>query len=495
MDERRPQKTEDLWAPGTGLDDRLEAYADSGFYPFHMPGHKRRRDVLHGRARADITEIGGFDDLHHARGILKEAQERAAALYGAGRTFYLVNGSTVGILSAIFAAARPGEEIILARNCHRSAYHAVLLRNLKAHYLLPDLDQNGLNQSIRPAQVEECLAAHPKAKALVMVSPTYDGVVSDIASIAEIVHAHGALLIVDEAHGAHFGMHPDFPQTAVRLGADFVIQSVHKTLPCYTQTALLHCNRPEYEEKARTALRMLMTSSPSYLFMAGMDECIRRMHAEGRELLGQLEEKLDAFYKKTASLLHLHVVTPEEMRKNGAFDSDLSRVVIRSRSGAGDRMSGSRLDSILRDRFHLEMELAAGGYVVAITSVMDTEEGMGRLADALLAIDREYEELSGSQIQAASAFGLSFGSLELPEKVMELGEAAMRPSKAVPLEELAGKVLAEMVYVYPPGIPALVQGERATGKDVEKILSWKRMGLDLQGMEDPEGRVVRVVTE
>ncbi len=469
------------------LDEELEAYAQSDYYPFHMPGHKRNREVLHGRARADITEIEGFDDLHHAKGILKEAQERAAELYGAKRSFYLLNGSTLGILTAIFATTGQREAIILARNCHRSAYHAAILRELQADYIFPETDQSGINGPITRQMVEEAFKRQPKARALILTSPSYDGVVSDIEAIAEVVHEHGAYLIVDEAHGSHFGMHPDFPESSVRRGADLVIQSLHKTLPSYTQTALLHCNRPELEKELERHLRIFMTSSPSYLFMAGMDECILRMKKEGRALLEKLSRRLDEFYRQTAELKYLHVMRPEEMQKKGAYDFDKSRLILH----AGPHMNGNQLQQILHDEYHLEMEMAAGSYVIAITSVMDTEEGFSRLAEALQRIDAAYPVETGE----GKKVDFSQKERDPKEERMLLAKAFYADSERVLLEEARGKILAEFIYIYPPGIPEVVPGERLSRESLERICYWKKIGLDLQGMEDPEANDIRIVKE
>ena len=212
------------------LYDKLKEYSDSDYYAFHMPGHKRG-EILSACEQIpygiDITEIDGFDDLHHARGILKAAQERAAKVYHAQETHFLVNGSTVGIISAICGATEKGDTILVARNCHKSVYHAIYLNELSPVYLYPDFDAH-LNTEIDPMDVRDALLHHPEIRAVVIVSPTYDGVVSDVEAIAREVHERGLPLIVDEAHGAHFGFHEAFPENANTKGADVVIHSVHR---------------------------------------------------------------------------------------------------------------------------------------------------------------------------------------------------------------------------------------------------------------------------
>ena len=258
--------------------EKLKAYSDSDYYGFHMPGHKRKMHMSWDADpyTVDITEIEGFDDLHHAEGILKEAQERAARIYHADETHFLVNGSTVGILSAIMGVTDKGDQILVARNCHKSVYHAIYLNELEPVYVYPEYDEKtGLNGEVKADEIALLLEKNPNIKAVMIVSPTYDGVVSDVKKIAEVAHAHEIPLIVDEAHGAHFGFDPYFPKNANENGADIVIHSVHKTLPSLTQTALLHINGTFVNrEKVRMYLHMLQSSSPSYVLMASIDECM-----------------------------------------------------------------------------------------------------------------------------------------------------------------------------------------------------------------------------
>ena len=239
---------------------RLKRYERSDMYPFHMPGHKRLKGgaeyetwFQNGMAfpnpfEVDITEIDGFDNLHHAEGILKKSMEWAAGLYGADRTWYLINGSTAGLLSAVCGCVPPGGRILMGRNCHKAAYHGVYLHQLQTSYVYPQsTGEWGIQGGILPEDVEKSLKEQPDIRAVLIVSPTYDGIVSDVKEIARVVHQAGLPLIVDEAHGAHFRYSEVFPQSALELGADVVIQSVHKTLPSLTQTAVLHmkCNRSD----------------------------------------------------------------------------------------------------------------------------------------------------------------------------------------------------------------------------------------------------------
>ena len=265
------------------LIERLHRNGEEGRLPFHMPGHKRNTERFpyldRLSATEDITEIDGFDNLHGAEEILAEAMARAASLWHSERAYFLVNGSSCGILAGIRALTKRGDTVLLSRNAHKSVYHAVELCGLKPIFLMPPYDnERGMFLSLPPRTVREALEAHPEVRLVVLTSPTYEGVLSDTASIAKLAHERGIPLLVDAAHGAHLGLSADFPIGAVEAGADIVVASLHKTLPSLTQTAILHAGGP-LVDTARLAhqLAVFETSSPSYLFLASMDGCVRAL--------------------------------------------------------------------------------------------------------------------------------------------------------------------------------------------------------------------------
>ena len=312
-------QTMDRWVP---LYEKLEALKSNRVYPFHMPGHKRRGmeeflrsmhpeesaafacafdDIL----RMDITEVEPFDDLNHPTGELKAAMERCASFYGAQETFFLVNGSTSGICAAIDAVCNPGDEILMARNSHISVYRQVLHGKLTPAYLYPQELVAGdalFYGAITPQELERGLIEHPDAKAVLVVSPTYDGILSDISALAQLAHAHHKILIVDEAHGAHLNyIRPDL--SAVRAGADLVIQSVHKTLPAMTQTALLHrCSDRVDAQKLRDSVAYFTSTSPSYVLVAALLRCLNFMEKYGEAAMNAFYTRLEAFYKRCEDL-------------------------------------------------------------------------------------------------------------------------------------------------------------------------------------------------
>ena len=501
-----------------GLLERLTEYAGSDAYPFHMPGHKRREitDGIPGGfpdpSGIDITEIDGFDNLHHAEGILKDAMDEAAAIYGADRSWYLVNGSTCGILSAVFATTENGGKILTARNCHKAVYHAICLNRLEAEYLYPEeITEFGINGGIRAEDVRKALekdAMHcagnsgdvrgkiTKIQAVLITSPTYEGVVSDIRVIADVAHEYGIPLIVDEAHGAHLEYADQchsFPKSALEYGADIVIQSLHKTLPCFTQTAILHVKgKLVDQDRISRYLSMFQTSSPSYLFMAGMERCIRYMDGDGRNEMIRYEKRLERFMERMEGLQVLEVLDREICGKYRTVAGwDPSKIVV-STMRAED-FHGEELAETLRRKYHLEMEMTAPEYVIAMTSLMDTEEGFERLGTALLEIDgalRRRTE-SGRKEKAASETPEGLESkVSHPVRRMLICEAMDADTERTAFQDTVGKVSAEFVYLYPPGIPIIAPGEVFTDAIVEKIMAYKAAGLLVQGPADPDADVI-----
>ena len=501
-----------------GLLERLTEYAGSDAYPFHMPGHKRREipDGIPGGFPdpygIDITEIDGFDNLHHAEGILKDAMDEAAAIYGADRSWYLVNGSTCGILSAVFATTENGGKILTARNCHKAVYHAICLNRLEAEYLYPEeITEFRINGGIRAEDVRKALEKDAmrcagnsgdvrgkitKIQAVLITSPTYEGVVSDIRAIADAAHEYGIPLIVDEAHGAHLEYADQchsFPKSALEYGADIVIQSLHKTLPCFTQTAILHVKgKLVDQDRISRYLSMFQTSSPSYLFMAGMERCIRYMDGDGRNEMIRYEKRLERFMERMEGLQVLEILDREICGKYRTVAGwDPSKIVV-STMRAED-FHGEELAETLRRKYHLEMEMTAPEYVIAMTSLMDTEEGFERLGTALLEIDgalrRRME--SGRKEKAASETPEGLESkLSHPVRRMLICEAMDADTERTAFQDTVGKVSAEFVYLYPPGIPIIAPGEVFTDAIVEKIVAYKAAGLLVQGPADPDADVI-----
>lgn len=456
--------------------DRLLENRDSGIYPYHMPGHKRQACGKLSRELCgiDITEIDGFDNLHQPEGILLRLQQEAARLYGAEESFYLVNGSTAGILSAVSAAVPQGGHILMGRNCHRSAYHAAGLRNLKISYLYPPvLSTYDICDRVSPQQVKEALDAEPDIDAVLLVSPTYEGRISDIQAIAEITRERGIPLIVDEAHGAHLGFGPSFAPNSCRAGADLVIHSIHKTLPALTQTALLHVSGELIDRRLlRRFLQVYQTSSPSYLLMASIDNALEFVEREGQRAFGSFAENYSKMLEDLSACRHLRFLPWERAYQ------DIGKLVI---SVKGTGMSGRELYDTLLQKYRLQPEMAAESYVLAMFTVNDSAEAYERMTRALLEIDGTLTA-AGAAGETAAAESIEVGDTgNRPVCRYPLSKAWEMESVETELEESVGHPAGEFVNLYPPGAPVLVPGEEITPQLCSRIRTWVLEGLTVQG--------------
>ena len=474
-----------------------------------MPGHKRNTKLIKRYGLwdecltpydIDITEIDNFDNLHNPEGIIKEAERLAAGLYGAKESIYSVNGSTGAILAVLGLIDR-GEAVLMARNCHKSVYHGVELYGLVPCYLEGETDSLGIYQSISPCEVEEALrmstlpcedfdkeqaVEHPdnsRIKLVVITSPTYEGVVSDIADIADICHRYGAFLLVDEAHGAHFGFDDYFPASAVSLGADFVVQSFHKTLPSYTQTAVLHIctGNEDVINKIRRQFNLLETSSPSYIFLAGMEGSLNLIKDHGRELFDDYKKRLISFREGVATLKNIRLYAPLN-----AFNYDYGKLVIT----AGDNL-GSKLYRYLYDNHHLVMEMKSKDYVIAMTSIFDTDEGFYRLLKALKELDRDETFFTLDNKANFDYTLMDRRWVTLPERKYIPYEAVKKADICgkykMSLEKSQGFISADYVYFYPPGIPLLVPGEVIEENVIRHIKAASLAGIEVYGGIDGNG--------
>lgn len=480
------------------LDEKLAAYAESDYYPFHMPGHKRMEIDFENPYKIDLTEIDGFDNLHHAQGILRSSQERLRSMYRSKKSYFLVNGSSGGILSAVGAVTKPRDKIIMARNCHKSVYNAVKLFHLKAAYIYPPLMSCGIQGGIDADELEHCLQMNQDARAVIITSPTYDGIVSDIKKIAVIVRKYHAYLVVDEAHGAHFSLSPYFPESAVGLGADLVIQSLHKTLPCFTQSAALHAASDRADcHRLEEMLRIFQTSSPSYILMAGMDKCVRMIKERGDQLFEAYAMRLTDFYRKCRQLKCLHVLNKDYNDYDAAcfFDKDPSKIII-STMNAG--IDGHTLYQMLSGQYHLQLEMYSAYYVLAMTSLMDSQEGFDRLWHALSAIDQEQQKKLHARPGAGSDDYLKdFLKKAYAErkKVLEISEIDDDNIEETDLDGCAGKICAEYIYLYPPGIPMIVPGEVITDEFADLLVQCRRSQMNVQGTKDPQYRKILTIAQ
>ena len=406
------------------------------FYPFHMPGHKRNEKFNIPSSDIDITEIDGFDNLHCPEDIIDEMQKDIARLYGFDKSIISVNGSTCCILAAISAVSKENGTIIIARNCHKAVYNACLINKLKVEYIEPEFNNEyGCYERITQKSIDKALQEHKNACALVITSPTYEGYVSNIKCSIP--------LIIDCAHGAHFGFAPYLPD---QPKADIVIESLHKTLPALTQSAVIHINNSNLYDKVKKYMDIFETSSPSYVIMASIDKCIDFLKNCENEF-NNYKTLLDNFYKEISKFENINIL------KN----DDITRIIISAKG-----YNGYELSEYLR-KSKIEVEGASLKYVILISSVCDTKEGFEKLTEALQNIEiREENEYH-------------FTEPKLPLKKFEAYET--EDSVETLLEESENKISGEYVYAYPPGSPIIVPGEIISTDFICKIKEFHKNGV------------------
>ena len=453
---------------------RLAEYAKSDVLPMHMPGHKRNMlgaDYLSvPAASVDITEIDGFDDLGDPRGIIAESERLAASLWGSDAVLYSVNGSTSCVLAAVTAVCREGAPAVVARNCHKSVFHALELSGAVPVFIAPPKTALGLPGSVTPESVRNALARNPDASAVILTSPTYEGVISDIAGIVSVAHERGVPVIVDEAHGAHLGLFGIFPDGAARCGADVAIHSLHKTLRSLTQTAALSVSGSLVDhDEIRRRMAMFGTSSPSYLLISSIDGEVRSL-LDGRG--SSLSRWLGAVTETREKLGELENLTVPDLSDDpSVFAADPSKIYIDSHE-AGIR--GAAVAGAFRAR-GVEPEAAYPFGVLAMTGEGDGETSLGRFADAALAVDRE--TVPGKPAGPDRA-------VFVPERAMSAKEALNGRRVRVPLEESEGKISAAYVFSYPPGIPFVIPGETVARETVLAIREALDSGIRVVGLEE-----------
>ena len=459
----------------SSLSEKLLELKNSDYYPFHMPGHKRNNELitsegdfgskLLGAYDIDITEIDGFDNLHDPKDIIKDSEKRAASLYKSDETHFLVNGSTGGILSAIAAVANRGKKIIVARNCHISVYNAIYLNELEPVFLYPDLmnisdTETDICTGIRRAQVEKAILSNMDACAVVITSPTYDGVLSDISSIAEIAHEYDIPLIVDEAHGALFFMEG---RSAIDCGADIVINSVHKTLPALTQTALIHVNGKIVDRNLlRKYLRIYQTSSPSYVLMGSIDYAMEIMSKNGNSLYRDFCIRTVRLKEELLKLRNIKYISKDSLIKQGAFDFDESKVLISAGNTVANKhsiISGKDIYKILRENYSFQPEMAAGEYVLLMTTLFDSDEEIERFGKAVIDID---DNIAGN-CETLNEKHMTISQKEIEERIGKCGDKSKYT-----------------VFAYPPGIPMIVEGESVTKEVLSEIEEAINNDLDIK---------------
>lgn len=487
----------------TPLVDAIQECATKHHAPFYTPGHKRGQGIsqpladLLGSAvfPADLAELPELDNLFAPEGVIQKAQELAAAAFGAERTWFLVNGSTCGVMAAILATCNPGDKIILPRNIHQSAIHGLIVSGAIPIFLNPEYDPDSdIAHSITPVAVAAALKQHPDAKAVMMVYPTYYGACGDVKAIAQLSHQHGIPLLVDEAHGAHFAFHPDLPPSALSAGADLSVQSTHKVLGALTQASMLHVQGNLVDsDRISIALQLLQSSSPSYLLLASLDGARQQMAIHGKQLMARTLQLANQARTKISKIPGLSVL--ESSNTPGFVALDTTRLTV-SVSGLG--VTGFEADEILHHKLGVTSELASLQHLTFIISLGNTQADIDGLVCALQTLAEKHPQTTANPyLDVFTRWKAEYLQIHpssfIIHPCLSPREAFFSQTETLPLEKAVERISAEIICPYPPGIPVLMPGEAIAPAALDYLQQIVTLGGSITGCSDSSLKTLKVV--
>ena len=479
----------------------MKEYAGDGALAFHTPGHKQglgahrllRELITEDGLRQEVSLMEELDDLHEPEGCIKAAEALAAELWGAEDTLFVINGTTGAIHAMLLGTLSPGDEVLIPRNAHRSIIGGVILAGAVPVYVQPEVDKRlGIAMGLSLSAVQRAIAAHPGAKALVAVYPTYYGYGCDLRAIAEAVHEAGMLLLVDEAHGAHLRFSDELPPQAIDLGADVAAQSTHKLLGSMTQTSMLHIGSHRVDRgRLRQAAGLLQSTSPNQLLLASLDIARLQMAEEGRERMAEAVRLSHLLRSQVNQISGLYSPGLESCRAgadSGAACLDYTKVTVNLDGLAVD---GPEAELILRHQYKIQCELSDACNLLFIISMADNEAVVARLLAALK--DLAAKHLQGEKQERKNECRGAMGDMPVPRQRISPREAFFADYKAIALAGAVGAVAAETVAFYPPGVPLLCPGEEITAEIVEYIRRYQALGMRLSGPADGRLETIRVI--
>lgn len=457
----------------TPVFDALKKLKEENSVFFHMPGHKGKNTLVNWGEyipAIDTTETIGMDNLLDPRGIINESEELAAKVFGAKYTLYGVNGSTGSIYIALAAITKPGDKILVQRNCHKAVYNAMILNRLNPVYVYPNYNQKyHIMTGIDPNDVDEALSKDKDIKAVVITYPNYYGVCSNLEAIAKIVHKHNRILMVDEAHGPHMTFSKRLPKSALECGADIVIQSTHKTLPSFTQTSMIHVGSDRVDiNKLRDRFQLFTTTSPSYLFTASNEIATAYMDTDEAKM--RLEwniDKCEETIKRLNQIDRVFVFTGDEEDKT-IYAKDNTKILFRI-----DGIKATQVKKDLYTKHNIRIEMTDYYYALALTSLMNEERDYERLITAVedLAKNSPYEEIVPMKVE-----------ITMPKIIMPIYEAYHSNKKQIDLKDSIGRISATSIIPYPPGVPLVVPGEEITEEVYDQIVSLMENNIEIVGL-------------
>ncbi len=480
----------------TPLFSGLLEHAKKNPVQFHIPGHKKgvgidpdfRNFIGDNALSIDLINIGPLDDLHQPKGIIKQAQDLAAEAFGADRTFFSVQGTSGAIIAMIMAVCGPEDKIIVPRNVHKSIMSAIVFSGAIPVFIHPEIDEDlGISHGITNDSVEKALKQHPDAKAILVINPTYFGISADLKKIVELAHAHNIPVLVDEAHGVHIHFHDDLPLSAMQAGADMAATSVHKLGGSMTQSSILNVKEGLVSAKhVQAILSMLTTTSTSYLLLASLDVARKQLATKGKELIDKTINLAQSIRKRINEIDHLHCIGKEILGSKATFDYDPTKLIISVKELG---LTGYEVEKWLREKHNIEVEMSDLYNILCIITIGDTDYEGDILVKALkeLAEEREHRKEKVEPIQVLLP--------EIPILALTPRDAFYADTEVIPFEQSEGRIIAEFIMVYPPGIPIFIPGEIITKENLHYVKENLEAGLPVQGPEDDEIKTIRVIKE
>ncbi|MCG1020484.1 aminotransferase class I/II-fold pyridoxal phosphate-dependent enzyme [Sutcliffiella horikoshii] len=464
---------------------------------FHIPGHKKgagidpefREFIGENALSIDLINIGPLDDLHQPKGMIKEAQDLAAKAFGADHTFFSVQGTSGAIMTMVMAVCGPGEKIIVPRNVHKSVMSAIVFSGAVPIFIHPEVDKElGISHGITTDSVEKALKQHPDAKGVLVINPTYFGISADLSQIVEIAHSFNVPVLVDEAHGVHIHFHEELPLSAMQAGADMAATSVHKLGGSMTQSSILNVREGLVNvNRIQGILSMLTTTSTSYLLLASLDVARKRLATEGHILIEKTIELANQTRNAINEIEYLHCIGPEILGRKATFDYDPTKLII---SVKKLNLTGYDVEKWLRQKYNIEVELSDLYNILCIITPGDSEVETGTLLQALKELSEEFKHQAGDSEKEVKVL-----LPDIPVLAIAPRDAFYSETEIVPFEESAGRIIAEFIMVYPPGIPIFTPGEIITEDNLAYITKTLEVGLPVQGPEDYELKTLRVIKE
>lgn len=479
----------------TPLFTGLREHAKKDPVQFHIPGHKKGagmdstfREFMGDKALSiDLINIAPLDDLHQPKGMIADAQKLASEAFDSDATFFSVQGTSGAIMTMVMTVCGPGEKILVPRNVHKSVMSAIVFSGATPIFIHPEVDSNyGISHGMSTESVERALTQHPDAKGLLVINPTYFGVACDLRAIVELAHSFDIPVLVDEAHGVHIHFHEELPLSAMQAGADMAATSVHKLGGALTQSSVLNVKSGLVSiERVQSILSMLTTTSTSYLLLASLDVARKRLATEGRELLQETIRLAEDTRSRLQKIPYLTCFGREYLHSSATFDYDPTKLTI-SVKHLG--MTGYEAERWLRDNYRIEVELSDLYNLLCIVTPGDSQFEMDVLVEALTSMSEQFSPHAHTK-------EVTVLLPDIPLLSMSPRDAFYAETELVPLDDAIGRIIAEFIMVYPPGIPIFIPGEIITEENVYYIHKNIEAGLPVQGPEDPECKVVRVIKE